>query len=139
MAYVESAHQRAYFEWAALQQHARDAFAIPNGGRRDRREAARMQGEGVRAGIPDVMLPKARGGAHGLWIEFKAPGGRTTTAQAQRLHTLVADGYACVVAYSVDAAIEATMQYLSGDIGPSLQVLGDTRKHKRRLPSRGIP
>jgi len=44
---------------------------VPNGGKRNKREAARMKRMGVRAGVHDYFLPVARGMYHGLWIELK--------------------------------------------------------------------
>ena len=62
------------------------AYAIPNGGRRHAREAARMKGLGVRAGMPDIGIC-FRGRA--LYVELKAPRGVVSEAQremAKRLH-----------------------------------------------------
>lgn len=126
MNHSESAEQRAYFDWAALHPHARDAFAVPNGGRRNKREAARMKGEGVRAGVPDVCLPKMRGGCGALWLELKAEGGSTSKAQRERLQQLAADGYAAVVAFGAECAIAATTAYLAGRLRPGVHVLRRT-------------
>lgn len=51
-------------------------FAIPNGGKRDERTAAKLKAEGVVAGVADLMLavPKNKGEYtqyHGLFIEMK--------------------------------------------------------------------
>jgi hypothetical protein len=35
-------------------------FAIPNGGLRHKAEANKLKSEGVKAGVPDIMLPIAR-------------------------------------------------------------------------------
>ena len=62
------------------------AYAIPNGGKRHAREAARMKGLGVRSGIPDIGICY-RGRA--LFVELKAPRGVVSAAQremAKRLH-----------------------------------------------------
>lgn len=46
---------------------------IPNGGsRKNAFEGWRLKEQGVRAGVSDLLLPVARGGYFGLWIEFKA-------------------------------------------------------------------
>ncbi len=44
---------------------------IPNGGQRNKTEAKRMQGEGVRAGYPDYILDVAMGGYFGWRGELK--------------------------------------------------------------------
>src|SRR5271157_2112047 len=66
-------------------------IAIPNGGYRNAREAARLKMMGVRAGVSDYFLPCLnRGGPwplktkYGFWIELKAaPPARSTTSGAQ--------------------------------------------------------
>lgn len=123
MIHAESAEQQAYFDWAGLHPQAHAAFAIPNGGRRSKIEAARLKREGVRAGVPDVFLPKVRGGASGLWLEFKSDAGRVSPSQTQRIDALVADGYAVGIVYGCEQAIALTRAYLSGRIGPVLIVL----------------
>lgn len=46
-------------------------FAIPNGGDRDIRVAVKLKAEGVRRGVPDLMLLAKRHGYSGLVIELK--------------------------------------------------------------------
>src|SRR5262249_31671880 len=47
-------------------------YAVPNGGKRHAREAARMVGLGVRAGIPDIALVHQ---GRALFVEVKAAQG----------------------------------------------------------------
>src|SRR5262245_64718583 len=80
---TEHAHQRAFFCAISSPEFcpeslrppipARLCFAIPNGGARDVITAGRLKAEGVRAGVPDVCLPVARAGYHGLFLEVKRP------------------------------------------------------------------
>ena len=53
------------------------AFHIPNGGKRDPLEAARLTAQGVVPGIPDyfIAIPFTHQGCqfHGIFIEFKTP------------------------------------------------------------------
>ena len=37
-------------------------YAVPNGGYRNAREAARFKAEGVRSGVPDLCLAVSNGG-----------------------------------------------------------------------------
>lgn len=41
-------------------------YHVPNGGSRNKIEAARLRAQGVKSGVPDLCLPVARGGNHGL-------------------------------------------------------------------------
>lgn len=69
----ESALQRSCVAWFRLQypEHAPLLFAVPNGGRRSRTEAAIMKAEGVTAGVSDLILLEARGGYGALCLEAK--------------------------------------------------------------------
>lgn len=88
----ESGHQEALFSWAAyrtgLMPELQYMYHVPNGGKRDKATAAVLKRQGVKAGVPDIMLPAARAGYHGLYIELKA-GENTTTKK----HTAVCYGW----------------------------------------------
>jgi hypothetical protein len=91
-------------------------FAIPNGGKRDVVTAARLKAEGVTAGVPDLCLPVARLGYHGLWIEMKTDGGRVSKEQRRLLAQLEADGYMTGVCYSWPEAARVIARYLGEPI-----------------------
>ena len=86
--------------------------AIPNGGKRDKITAAKMMQEGQLSGIPDLSLPVARRGHHGMYIEMKA--GKNTTSQNQKskLAMLAEGGYYTVICYSPSAALHHILWYL---------------------------
>ena len=69
----ESDLQRTCVAWFRAQypEHALMLFAVPNGGGRSRIEGAIMNGEGVTAGVADLILLEARGGYGSLCIEMK--------------------------------------------------------------------
>ena len=60
----ESTLQKTCVSWFRAQypDHALMLFAVPNGGGRSRIEASIMKGEGVTAGVADLILLEARGG-----------------------------------------------------------------------------
>ena len=66
----ESGHQEALFSWAAyrteIMPELQYMYHVPNGGKRDKATAAVLKRQGVKAGVPDIMLPAARAGYHGL-------------------------------------------------------------------------
>lgn len=73
---AECDEQMYLFNWVAFARNTIPEvdmlFHVPNGGSRDRREAARLKAQGVRAGVPDLCLPVPSGAYHGLFIELKA-------------------------------------------------------------------
>ena len=72
----ESGHQEALFSWAAYQTQRMPELEylhhVPNGGKRDKATAIALKRQGVKAGVPDIHLPVAKGSYHGLYIELKA-------------------------------------------------------------------
>lgn len=90
-------------------------YAIPNGGHRHPAVAGKLKAEGVRAGVPDLCLPVARGPYHSLYIEMKAgPTSRVQPNQAAWHEKLRAQGHAVRVCYGWDAARASIEQYLRG-------------------------
>jgi hypothetical protein len=86
--------------------------AIPNGGHRHIAVAARMKREGVRAGFPDLFVPIAREGWHGLFVELKRErGGRVSASQKKWAEQLTANGYHVEVCHGLQAAIVAIADY----------------------------
>lgn len=81
MRHRESQLQSACVKWFRLQYPDRVLFAIPNGGRRGKVEAAIMKGEGVLAGVADVFIMTSGNGVRGLFIEFKTETGRQSPEQ----------------------------------------------------------
>ena len=113
---LEAGEQAALFDWAAIQAgnmpELRLLFHVPNGGLRSKSEAARMKHEGVKAGVPDLFLPVARGTWHGLFIEMKAAGGRPTAEQKAWIADLKAQGYRAEVCVGWEAAADLLKKYL---------------------------
>ncbi len=83
MRHLESRLQQSCVRWFDYQHYdyKEILFAIPNGGARSGIEAAIMKGEGVRAGVADMILLLARDGFSSLCIEFKVGKGRQSLAQ----------------------------------------------------------
>lgn len=114
----EHQEQRALIEWADFARHngepiGWDLAAIPNGGARHPAVAAKLKAEGVRAGMPDLMLMIAVGGYHGLFIELKAAGGSLRTSQRARLERLQLRGYRAVCCRGFEEARAEIEAYLA--------------------------
>ena len=55
------------------------AFAVPNGGKRDKITGAILKREGVKAGVPDIVI--VRNGGFVAFIEVKTQAGRLSNSQ----------------------------------------------------------
>lgn len=121
----EHSHQVALM--AACAQYAwhgvpelRWFFAIPNGGSRgDTARSAQIQGaimkaEGVKKGVADCLLPVARQGYHGFFIEMKRPGAMDGQSKEQKEFEqwCAGQGYLYAVFDSWWSAFRGLMWYL---------------------------
>lgn len=88
-------------------------YHIPNGGYRNPIEAAKFKRMGVQPGIPDICIPLARSGYHGLYIELKRVGaGSLTEHQKYWRDILIANGYAWFMARGANELINYVQNYL---------------------------
>lgn len=100
-----------------------DMFAIPNGGLRDKITASNLKREGVKPGVPDILLPVARGGFHGLFIEMKRrttgrgkdrkQKGSTSGVQDDWIARLRLRGYGAASVVGFEAAKQLIRDYLA--------------------------
>ena len=97
--------QAAIVEWARVAAPQAVVFAVPNGGLRSKREAAKLKWTGVLAGVPDLCIICLSGGAY--FIEVKTPKGVLSPAQKDTIALLEAAGSDVAIARSIDDAREA--------------------------------
>lgn len=111
----EHTHQVTLMQWfnLAYPKLANRLFAIPNGGHRNIKVAAKLKKEGVQRGVPDCFLPIPKKGFHGLFIELKAPKGRATTEQKDWVSFLTSQGYKADVCHGWEAARDLIASYLN--------------------------
>lgn len=116
MKQYEADQQRKLFQWTTFIQAKYPEidlmFHIPNGGSRNKLEAANLKKQGVKAGVPDLFLPFSRGGYHGLFIELKYGKNKPTKKQTEWLKSLNEQGYAVAVCYGCNEASEKILKYL---------------------------
>ncbi|MBA2684062.1 MAG: VRR-NUC domain-containing protein [Gemmatimonadaceae bacterium] len=105
--------QVSYFEWldSEYPDIALDAFAVPNGVRTGRGQAAKLKREGLRAGVLDICIDRACGGFFGMRLEMKTSTGVLSPAQKVRMKRALEQGYYAVVARSLSQAQELTLNY----------------------------
>lgn len=112
----EAKEQTKLFSWITFARAAIPEldmlYHIPNGGSRNKIEAANLKRQGVRAGVPDLCLPVACGNYHGLYIELKYGKNTPTEKQKDWLRRLRAQGYAVAVCYGWEQAKHVLEKYL---------------------------
>ena len=115
--------QRAIITWAKTQLKTYPQLMwlhhVPNGGKRDSREAMLLKQSGVTKGILDLALDVARGGYHGLRIELKAPGGKCkapSPEQSEYMAFLTEQGYANIISNDFQEVKSFIVDYLEGNI-----------------------
>lgn len=125
----EHQEQVTVVEWSMYSEgrwpELRWLYAVPNGaklpfrtvtrGGRNFRvcpEAQKLKSEGLKAGVPDLCLPVARGQYHGLYIEMKAEDGDPSSDQLLWLEALNGEGYMAALAYGAEQAISTLEAYL---------------------------
>jgi len=117
---TEAQEQITLMNWAAMQSgkypELKLLYHVPNGGSRNKAEAGRLRAEGVKAGVPDLCLPVARGGYHGLYIELKRQrGGRASDLQVEWIEALMKQGYFVAICCGWELAAKTIMKYLGGE------------------------
>lgn len=89
-------------------------FHIPNGGNRDARTGYQLKIQGAKAGVPDLFLPCAKCGYHGLFIEMKRRKGWSISKQQEYwLAHLAAENYLTKVCLGADSAIQLIDDYIN--------------------------
>lgn len=112
----EATEQERVINWATF--YAKDfpeldlLYHVPNGGSRNQLEAANLKRQGVKAGVPDLVLPVPRQQFHGLYVEMKWGKNTTTDKQDWWLEQLQQQGYKTAVCWSADEAMDVIAEYM---------------------------
>ena len=91
-------------------------FAITNesygGGIANIRRGAAFKAMGRKRGVPDICIPIARNGYHGLWVEMKTKKGRQTKEQKWYEQQLMEQEYLYKVCRGFDDALRTICEYV---------------------------
>lgn len=90
-------------------------FHVPNGGSRNIREAVKFKAMGVKAGVPDILLPVARQGFNGLAIELKSGKNKPTEHQLRWIEFLKEQHWYVRVCNSWEDALYLSLLYCERD------------------------
>lgn len=120
----EHDEQSALVQWAAAlcsrYPELSLLYAVPNGGDRHPVVAGKLQAEGAKKGVPDLVLPYPGGGYAGLYVEMKrCRGGRLAREQAAWIRALSAVGYKVLACHGWDAARREILSYLDAAPRPA--------------------
>jgi hypothetical protein len=116
----EREEQAALFRYAAIQARRDDRWAFLNSSQNGLQaasiqQAARAKAGGMKKGYPDVFLPVASGGWHGLFIEMKRKNGvpsDVSPEQHEWLWRLLEQNYQAVVCFGWEQAVKQIHDYL---------------------------
>ena len=113
----ETNEQQALIRWAAYHPIcSKHLFSIPNGGSRNKIEAAKLKREGVKKGVSDLFLAYPRPGCHGLWLEMKRKGKFVLSPeQGQWIDLMRGVNYRAEVALGWEDAVRIIKDYLGED------------------------
>ena len=111
----ETTEQIALFNWAKRTESILPELAlmyhVPNEGKRS--NGGILKAAGLKSGVPDICLPVANNGFHGLYIELKFGKNKATKAQEEYMAMLNAQGYKTAVCYGAEEAGEEILAYLT--------------------------
>jgi hypothetical protein len=117
---TEAQDQQSIMQWAAWNQGQYPAlrflFHVPNEGDRGDRGHAIAVAQGLRPGVPDLLLPVAIGEYIGLAIELKRADRSNHPTADQRfwIEGMRRNGWRTEVCYGYDETIAVIEQYLNG-------------------------
>ncbi|SDE21232.1 VRR-NUC domain-containing protein [Desulfuromonas thiophila] len=114
---LESWEQEQFFRWVISNQIRIPELQLANGSMNGIRVSpslrARLKGQGLRPGVPDIDLPVRRGECCGLRIEMKRKAGGTVSAEQKRFHELLrSQGYRVEVCRGWREAVAVVRDYL---------------------------
>ena len=114
MRHIESKIQTTCMTWFKHQYPAISGlcFAVPSGGYRKPIEAKILSGEGVKAGISDIILLYPNSKHNSLCIEMKIPGGKQTDKQREWQALAERHGNKYVVCHSLDEFMREVNGYM---------------------------
>lgn len=110
--YKESRVQMSCVKWFRYQYPGVIIASFPNGGYRTAITASIMKAEGQLAGMPDLFVPVAKHGYHGLFIEMKSDKGKMSSNQIEIHAKLTESGYNVEVCRSFEDFSQVIDTYL---------------------------
>lgn len=112
----EEIEQISLFRWAEFAGNKypelKLMYHVPNEGKRSALTGSRLKQAGLKPGVPDIVLPVARGGYIGLYIELKYGSNKTTENQKDWLRDLCDQNHLTAVCYGWEQAKDLIESYM---------------------------
>jgi len=96
-------------------------FHVPNGGKRNFREACRFKAQGVRAGVCDLILLIPRGRYPAMLLELKVGKNKPTAEQRSFMAICAEAGYYVDVSWDWNNATDILKRYCELSRGGSME------------------
>ena len=111
----ERSHQISLYKWWCVHYRPLERLFIhaANEGHRTVIGGALLRRMGMQPGFPDVFIAVPRGPFHGLMIELKIAGNKTTPAQIDMLEQLALQKYDTAVCYGWEDAASRIEAYMA--------------------------
>ena len=108
--------QKSFFEWVYHREVRDERYRLihhtPNSSQFTIGHGVKMKRIGLRSGIPDVFVPIASKGFHGLYIEFKSEKGKLNKNQRDVIKQLRKQGYRVEIIRCPREAAEVVMHHM---------------------------
>lgn len=112
----EETEQINLFRWAEFAENIypelKLMYHVPNEGKRSVITGSRLKQAGLKPGVPDIVLPVAKGEYIGLYIELKYGKNKLTENQKYWLKELRSQHHLTAVCYGWEQARELIESYL---------------------------
>ncbi len=107
----ESALQSSCYKMVKRIKGSPLVFHVPNQRQQSSIRGGIWKAQGVVAGIPDLVIPHARGGYNGLAVELKVKGGRLTDDQKMVIDRFEKEGWKTALVWSRNGMKELITEY----------------------------
>jgi len=108
----ESHLQQQCIKWMQYQHSNIVFFHVPNGGKRNVREAVRFKREGVISGVADIIILRPNKSKHGLLIELKTLIGKQSPEQKDFQQNVGRWNYQYSICRSLDQFMKCVTDYV---------------------------
>lgn len=112
----EDHHQAVLCKWLDEKYPDRLYYAVPNGAKMTKAQAALFKFTGRKSGVLDIVIPEPTGIYHGLYLELKHGRNNLSKEQKQWKTNLEARLYCCRVSWDLQTSAKIIVKYFRGEL-----------------------